>query len=795
MYKKYLSIFVVILIIVFGFSIHEKVLAVDDDFTVTYTDSEVVCVACGGPGATNTANNPNAGLKNPIHADSKVIYVVSDSAELLSSFDPQKLNTFVWFELENKPNQKIGYKNIGSVKDPSTEFCLINYFQLKNLTPNTTYKARAVGQNSSGTTYGPWMTFITLPENTNQGQQVSTGDLTPRIAFWYGKVNQHVDEAGFWRTDPDGSRGVNDANSDPLEYCQRWYPNTTYVRDYKLETISTWKRENIYEQSDYTNTVMSRECKTGAPLPSVDISISEDTVLYGGEATLTWTATNASSCKASDGWSGDKNKNGGSELIKNIGSNKTFVITCNNNQGINTDSVTVSVVASPSVYLGVNTSSVSPGGTVYLQWNAQDAKSCEGVSTPDTAWSGPKTLIMVTSGNGSQYISNLTEDTTFTLNCIPTVPGPVKSKSVTVTVGSSGLTVNLTAAPTFINEGGSTSLTWTSTNTVSCEAGGDWDGGKSSNSIEPVVISNITTNKVFTLTCKNSKGEEKTSETSVSVSLNPIINFSADPDVAPYNGSTSLSWSVLNATSCSASGGWNGNKSPKEGDQIVSGLKEDTTFTLTCTGSGGKASRSILVKVGAITPSVTMLANPTSVVYDGSTTLSWKGLNVTSCTASDGWTGNKSPVEGNQIISKLKQTTTFTISCTGPGGRVTDSILISVGSAPEPEVVQESILLNNTRVLQGKTVLKWTVVNLEKCEATTDNPTSGVGWSGNKTSTPSPYNGQTTGVSVTKAFPNTTKYTLSCIGIKSKKKLLYELSLHTTSPDSSGTNLPVYNEN
>ena len=53
----------------------------------------------------------------------------------------------------------------------------------------------------------------------------ATSDDVPRISYWWGKVNQHV-ENGQWMTDPDGTSG---ANIDMLQYCQKWYPDTIAV--------------------------------------------------------------------------------------------------------------------------------------------------------------------------------------------------------------------------------------------------------------------------------------------------------------------------------------------------------------------------------------------------------------------------------------------------------------------------------------------------------------------------------------------------------------------------------------
>ncbi len=90
--------------------------------------------------------------------------------------------------------------------------------------------------------------------NTGSVLGVDT-DTTPRIMYWYGKVNQHVDASGVWQSDPDGSSG---ANIDKLTYCIKWYPNTTSVEPYISETISTWKAG--LNTISYTGTQTSYKC-------------------------------------------------------------------------------------------------------------------------------------------------------------------------------------------------------------------------------------------------------------------------------------------------------------------------------------------------------------------------------------------------------------------------------------------------------------------------------------------------------------------------------------------------------
>ncbi len=77
----------------------------------------------------------------------------------------------------------------------------------------------------------------------------------------------------------------------------------------------------------------------------------------------------------------------------------------------------------------------------------------------------------------------------------------------------------------------------------------------------------------------------------------PTVHIGASPSSTPYNGSTTLSWSSVNASSCNASGAWGGSK-PTSGTAKVSNMKQTSKFSLTCSGGGGSSSSSVTVSVG-----------------------------------------------------------------------------------------------------------------------------------------------------------------------------------------------------
>jgi hypothetical protein len=74
----------------------------------------------------------------------------------------------------------------------------------------------------------------------------------------------------------------------------------------------------------------------------------------------------------------------------------------------------------------------------------------------------------------------------------------------------------------------------------------------------------------------------------------PTVTLTATPSAVAAGGSTTLTWNSANASSCTASGGWNGSE-PTSGSQQISAIAAQTTYTLTCAGVGAQASASTTV--------------------------------------------------------------------------------------------------------------------------------------------------------------------------------------------------------
>ncbi len=79
-------------------------------------------------------------------------------------------------------------------------------------------------------------------------------------------------------------------------------------------------------------------------------------------------------------------------------------------------------------------------------------------------------------------------------------------------------------------------------------------------------------------------------------------------------------------------------------------------------------------------PTVNLSADATSVASGGTVHLVWSSQGATSCTASGGWSGTEA-ITGTATSPAITSNTTFTLSCTGPGGTTSQSVMISISAA------------------------------------------------------------------------------------------------------------------
>lgn len=122
--------------------------------------------------------------------------------------------------------------------------------------------------------------------------------------------------------------------------------------------------------------------------------------------------------------------------------------------------------------------------------------------------------------------------------------------------------------------------------------------------------------------------------------------------------------------------------------------------------------------------SVSMSANPTTVAYGGSATISWSSTNAASCTpvSPTGWTGTS----GSQSTGALTSSQTYSITCTDVAARTASaSVTVNVDAPPTVDILANDSQGPITIPYGGSATLSWTSAHASSC-------TASGGWSGSK---------------------------------------------------------------
>jgi hypothetical protein len=437
--------------------------------------------------------------------------------------------------------------------------------------------------------------------------------------------------------------------------------------------------------------------------PTASVSATASAVASGAATTLTWSSTNATSCMASGGWSGTL-ATSGSQSTGALTQSTTYSLSCTGPSGTSSiASVTVNII--PTATLAADPTSVLSGGTSMLTWSSTDATSCQAGG----AWSG--TLATT----GTQPTAALTTDSVFTITC--TGPGG-NSAAATASVSVVPLpTVNLTATPMSIAQGAAAMLTWSSTNATACTASGGWSGSLPASGTQSTGA--LASSTTYSLTCTGPGGSSGITSTLVTVSPPASAALTAAPLTVALGGSSQLTWTSTNATSCMASGGWSGSL-PASGSQSTGALNANTAFSLICSGPGGSSALAT-VSIAIAAPTVSLSAAPLSIVSGGSSQLTWTSTNATACTASGTWSGTLA-VNGTQSTGALTTSGSYSLQCAGPGGTsATASVTVyPASSALAPKLASialtQTVQLNAT--LPGGAAANWSVDGIAGGSAT-----------------------------------------------------------------------------
>ena len=264
----------------------------------------------------------------------------------------------------------------------------------------------------------------------------------------------------------------------------------------------------------------------------------------------------------------------------------------------------------------------------------------------------------------------------------------------------------LIATPASIEQGFSTSLSWTSTDATTFAIDQGLGNQASVGSGAVLVIPATTTTYTGTATGPGGNAQCTSTVTVTPSATAPSCTLSMSPASVPQGSSASLSWTSLNALAGSIDQGL-GNLTAANGSISVSPAST-TTYTGTAIGVGGtSANCSTTLTVTPPVPTCALSASPTSITQGNASSLSWTSQNATSISVNQG-IGTVTPVaSGSQSVSPTA-TTTYTATVTGPGGTNTCTRTITV-TVPTPTC---TLTASPTSITQGSSSsLSWTTQN------------------------------------------------------------------------------------
>ena len=86
---------------------------------------------------------------------------------------------------------------------------------------------------------------------------------------------------------------------------------------------------------------------------------------------------------------------------------------------------------------------------------------------------------------------------------------------------------------------------------------------------------------------------------------------------------------------------------------------------------------------GSPAPTIDFGADPATIEFGGTSTLSWGVTDADSCFGSQSWPGDKDPVSGTEDVTPF-QTSGYILTCDGPGGQSEAEVIVTV---PEPGAI------------------------------------------------------------------------------------------------------------
>lgn len=326
------------------------------------------------------------------------------------------------------------------------------------------------------------------------------------------------------------------------------------------------------------------------------------------------------------------------------------------------------------------------GGNVTLVWNTTNATSVSISGIGSVAVDG-STVVAVSNSQGWTLVASGAGGTATCVTNVTVQPPAQNPPACT-----------LYANPTSVEYGGSSTLTWTSTNATSAVIN-QGIGSVALNGSH--LVTSLITTRTYTLTVTGPGGTANCSTTIVVQQQQvPSCTISANPTNVNYGGSSTITWTSTNATSATLT---DFGSVALNGSQVANNITSTRTYVLTVTGPGGTANcQTTVTTQQQQIPSCTIYANPSNVQYGGSSTITWSSTNATSATLTD---FGSVAVNGSQIATNITGTRTYVLTVTGPGGTANCQTTVTT---QQNQPLSCTIYANPTNIQQGgSSYLTW----------------------------------------------------------------------------------------
>ena len=313
----------------------------------------------------------------------------------------------------------------------------------------------------------------------------------------------------------------------------------------------------------------------------------------------------------------------------------------------------------------------------------------------------------------------------------------IATASVTVNV-LPGLTATLTVDPPTIASGGSSTLRWTTTGASSATL--TQDVGDDIGAVTPVEGGSVrvspTENTTYTLTASDGDDatDDVTATVTVTVTVNPpvVVTFTPSSTSVTVGTDVTLSWTTTNAEGVYLQKGTaspfgtsfrdTGDALPADGDTTVTrstaGSEEYRIRAYRGSTNAYSSSRSITWTALPLCVIDSFTANPSTIDKGASSELSWSISNATSASISPApgtLTGTRLASGSERVTPPTTPTTTYTLTCSGPGGDDTASVRVTV---LQPRA---TISADSTTITTGdETTLRWETEHVSSASISQD---------------------------------------------------------------------------